>query len=602
MDFTSINDVPPAVPSTASGVGSTANVYHVIANTTRMGGLGPQTIDQTTATDLFIIKAYKIITNGTLLNSSHINEAISYFKRTQDGRSTSPSIHPQYAGSFAKISQMYNYLIPSGLFGDGTLISAKTAVELFQQFQKILKELESNFGLSPYGIFFDKIRDNLFLIREDAELMSSIGDNSVTDSPVDLERYIQFWAMLTGYILQVYNPRTGNVITQQETMETTEFNVQKNGFQSAESTGFNITNGGTEAQAPQANDVLMINDNILCDTTSHNKFQDLIVPQVPGQRIANGNINTEGNTFNDVGNDSLFSIFKAGITGGHCAQLAAGLGSANLPFGWSASDEDPLERESFGSTAGQALFSDITDDRTQSVDVQNRGEGSIGSIYGGTPGSLDAYLNARGQQKANLNALPVATRSGKLRRSQTHDGEDSLGRLTISGRNTSNASSLPVSSGVRTGIPRASKRSGPHQRTNSMPSSCIGVSTGMVRSMAQLPSDVKPVTVAATMTATKPLSPSDLVVPVPPSRPGIPKTARADGSGIPTRMTTMSAYQASLSAYLNLLSRQYEDLVREKDKRISLLEKELEMQRREAVWLRELLIGDIGYVRNVLQN
>ena len=176
MDFASINDVPPTIPTTTSGVGA-ANVFHVMANATQLGGLGLQTLDQTTATDLFIIKAYKIITNGTLLNSSHINGAISYFKRTQDGRGTSPSIHPQYAGSFAKISEMYNNLIPSGLFGDGALTSVKTAVELFQRFQKILKELESNFGLSPYGIFFDKIRDNLFLIREDAELMSSIGAN-----------------------------------------------------------------------------------------------------------------------------------------------------------------------------------------------------------------------------------------------------------------------------------------------------------------------------------------------------------------------------------------------------------------------------------------
>ena len=589
MDFASINDVPPTIPTTTSGVGA-ANVFHVMANATQLGGLGLQTLDQTTATDLFIIKAYKVITNGTLLNSSHINGAISYFKRTQDGRGTSPSIHPQYAGSFAKISEMYNNLIPSGLFGDGALTSVKTAVELFQRFQKILKELESNFGLSPYGIFFDKIRDNLFLIREDAELMSSIGANSVTGSPVDLERYVQFWSMLTDHILQAYNPRTGNVITQQEHMGTTEFSAQKNSFQSVRSTGFNVTNSGIEVQIPQANDVLMINDNILCDTVSRKKFQNLIVPQIPSQKIA------EDNTLNNVGNNSLFSIFKAGITNGYCAQPAAGPGSGNLPFGWSVSDEDPLERESFGSTAGQALFSDITDDRTQSVDAQYRSGEPINSTYGGNPGYFDAYLNGGEVQKAYLNGLPTTTRSRKLRRSQTTGYEDSLSKIAFSGRNTSNTSSLPVSSGVRTGIPRASKRRGPHERTNSMPSGYIGVSAGMVGSMIPPPSEVKPVI------AKKPLPTRDLVEPVSPSHPGLPDTAGAGGRSIPTRATTMTAYQASLSTYLNLLSRQYEDLVREKDKRITLLEKELEMQQREAVWLRKLLIEDIGYVRNALQN
>lgn len=139
--------------------------------------------------DLFIVRAYKIITKESILNSEHIQGSLSSNKGTK--------VHPQYAAIFNKISKIFNLLLNRGLVGDGMTISKKSAIELFHRFQQILKEIELNFEHSAYAKYFNKINDNLFQIKNSSDLV---------DDP--------YWEMLSDNIALVYNSSTGKIMTQ----------------------------------------------------------------------------------------------------------------------------------------------------------------------------------------------------------------------------------------------------------------------------------------------------------------------------------------------------------------------------------------------------
>lgn len=157
-----------------------------------------QTMYPISKIDIFIIRAYKIITKESILNSTHIQESLNTTSKdgADKGESKGMVVHPQYAPTFNKISKIFNVLLSKGSLGEETA-SKKSPIELFHRFQQIIKEVELNFDNYSYSKYFNKINDIIFQIRDSRELR---------DDP--------HWKSLSDEILSVYNPRTGKMINQ----------------------------------------------------------------------------------------------------------------------------------------------------------------------------------------------------------------------------------------------------------------------------------------------------------------------------------------------------------------------------------------------------
>ncbi|CCF58624.1 hypothetical protein KAFR_0F00270 [Kazachstania africana CBS 2517] len=78
-------------------------------------------------------------------------------------------------------------------------------------------------------------------------------------------------------------------------------------------------------------------------------------------------------------------------------------------------------------------------------------------------------------------------------------------------------------------------------------------------------------------------------------------TGTTDGSSVRDRTTLTSSSSIATDA-MNEMQVTYKMMVNEKEKQIQRLESELESQRQETLWLRKLLIEDMGFVRNYLQD
>lgn len=168
-----------------------------------------------TKLDVFIIRAYKLLSSGSIINSNTLQSVTSSPQTTSTTPAASASsngtggsnmnagnsgsnnsIQYQYSQLFGKISKLYNATISSGAIDDRST-SPKSAIELYQRFQQIIKELELSYEVSPYGRYFQRLDQSLWQIKDDAELKT---DN--------------LWKLVSMSIFSVYDPRTGQMINQ----------------------------------------------------------------------------------------------------------------------------------------------------------------------------------------------------------------------------------------------------------------------------------------------------------------------------------------------------------------------------------------------------
>lgn len=75
---------------------------------------------QSLKNDTFIIRAYKIITKESILNSNHIQQSLNISNQNNSsskesynkiGRNKGLVIHPQYSTTLDKISKIFNFLL-----------------------------------------------------------------------------------------------------------------------------------------------------------------------------------------------------------------------------------------------------------------------------------------------------------------------------------------------------------------------------------------------------------------------------------------------------------------------------------------------------------
>lgn len=143
-----------------------------------------------------------ITNNNTNTISSNNNNNVN---NTPDSVSTFGSnntlIHNAYPFNiqlFQKISSIYTAIISSSVMNDiidKSSSSPKSAIELFQRFIQILKELELGFEVSPYAKYFHRLDEHLWQIKNDSELIDD-----------------KIWQSITTCIFAVYDPQTGKLI------------------------------------------------------------------------------------------------------------------------------------------------------------------------------------------------------------------------------------------------------------------------------------------------------------------------------------------------------------------------------------------------------
>ncbi|KAM3165072.1 Transcription factor [Lachancea thermotolerans] len=159
--------------------------------------------------DVFIIKAHRLLSNGAAINGDDVSlvNTGSSSSSPQGGAgaaggagagsgAASGASPQQDLTLFQRLSQLYNATISTSLLDDNST-SPKSAIELYQRFQQILKELELSYDVSPYGKYFRRLENGMWQIRDDSELVSD-----------------QLWQLVSVSISTVYDAKTGQMLNQ----------------------------------------------------------------------------------------------------------------------------------------------------------------------------------------------------------------------------------------------------------------------------------------------------------------------------------------------------------------------------------------------------
>ncbi|EJS42042.1 gcr2p [Saccharomyces arboricola H-6] len=202
----SVTNSPQTATNTPSGVVNGMVSTGITNPTGLMGSDGTPNIDEiiTSTGSTALAKTNSDSANATPNGNSSSTSAISHNSNpTNTGNNagsntTSNGIctQAQYSQLFAKISKLYNATLSSGSIDDRST-SPKSAIELYQRFQQIIKELELSFEASPYAKYFRRLDGRLWQIKTDSELEND-----------------ELWRLVSMSIYTVFDPQTGQISTQ----------------------------------------------------------------------------------------------------------------------------------------------------------------------------------------------------------------------------------------------------------------------------------------------------------------------------------------------------------------------------------------------------
>lgn len=528
--------------------------------------------------DIFIIRAYKIITKESILNSNHIQESLSTSnKKRAAGENTGNnnnkgvmSVHPQYSATFNKISRIFNVLLNKGTIWEEPL-SKKSPIELFHRFQQIIKEIELNFDNCPYSKFFNKINDNLFQIKDSRELR---------DDP--------YWKNLSDEILAVYNPRTGKMInqnrkknannsttkakkntkngnaTQTNTSNTT---IDNNGWGNKPSN--DITDNNTQCTDLTNNNSTNNNDN---NNNAHSTLEDEFINMTTD--LLNSTNNTDTNQLvTDVNNpNNILSLQKklnatlsqpnnngtsndtrlVNSHGYYTQPTSPGLLN-NFPF---TIDPNGTNNDSgMAQQENQVLNINLDTTIPNTTQISNhRKRRSLGSV------NLDNLENT------DMDEILKYTNINK--RSKVNDGPKSNKPLPTLLDNTPNSS---VSTATTTNASNQSQLNTMTSTNNTSVADDIMNKFNITDTLANARNTMLSQRMTSNMDNTIPLKQNNSVKSLEPNP-------------------------------LQEVRNSYTKVLEEKDKRIQSLENEISLQRQETIWLRKMLIEDMGCVRNLLKD
>lgn len=515
-----------------------------------------------TKLDVFIIRAYKLLSSGSIINSNALQSVTGSPQTTSTtpaatttnglsngngsnsmvsqngnnssmvnntngnpaGNSTNNLMQFQYSQLFVKISKLYNATISSGAIDDRST-SPKSAIELYQRFQQIIKELELSYEVSPYSRYFHRLDQGLWQIKEDAELK--------------LDR---LWELVSLSIFSIYDPRTGQMINQ--------------GRRKAGSLTASTKGSPTEMMNNTNNNNNNINTNKIqrashsagtgtINSTVNNMMMDESLPQQLQRRLQT--------IPQDINSRSLNGYYTQPTSPGQGA-FAFGLDNdatlynTNNNTNNSANNNNTSgtswKRRSLGSLGVDALDDDAVEELLQLTNTTKRQRTATpinyNNVNAGTVGTTNTGMSTViNSTEGAANTHPMTSHSGNNSNGNNSNSNDS--NNNNNNNNNSNENN--------------------HNRNH----------THNNNDMSRYASS------AATN-----------------------NNINIDGN-LNTN-DNMNNALVSGEILVRQLKGTYDTLVSEKNQRINQLERELELQRQETQWLRKMLIEDMGCVRSLLKD
>ncbi|KAK5774138.1 uncharacterized protein PWA37_001146 [Arxiozyma heterogenica] len=588
-----------------------------LTNNTHIAGLF-QPVYPLSKKDIFIIRAYKIITKESILNSNHIQQSLNVVTKSNvsskdsknhnnnNGNSNSNSnnnrirglvVHPQYSNTFDKISKIFNSLLSKGTMGDDT-ISTKSSIELFQRFQQIIKEIELSFDNSPFSKYFNKINDTLFQIKNSRELRDDL-----------------HWKTLSDEILSVYNPRTGRMINQGRKKNNATTNNSNNTIITANNNNKIIANNRINKE----NKRTFVIDNCISNSATNN-YNNANWSNISSQQDINTNstnstledefinmttdlLNSTNSIDNGANNDILALQKKLNNTLSNGNDIHINGSNSNNSNNTNANNNIHNNSNNITTNVSRSIHGPYTQPTSPNILNSFTFPLESNTINNDTNLGESQHQQQFHQQNQMISINLDSTMTNNSIQNTNHRKRRSLGSV-----NLDSLDSIGMNDILK--YTNANKR----QRLNEMPQTNKQMSTLL---------DNTPNSIVSTATITNTNNSTQL------NRiDNTNNTSMTDdivnkldvNNALSYGKTSMMLQQMDpdLNAIalktsnktmgpvdLNILQEvknSYSTILDEKDKRIRSLENEIALQRQETMWLRKMLIEDMGCVRNLLKD
>lgn len=446
------------------------------------------------------------------------------------GTSNNP-IQLQYSQLFGKISKLYNATISSGSIDDRST-SPKSAIELYQRFQQIIKELELSYEVSPYSKYFKRLDQGLWQIKDDSELKSD-----------------RLWEHVTMCIFSIYDPRTGQMINQgrrkaNSLAASTKGSPTENNNSNTNSSNNNNSNASKRNQRRISNSA----GNAMVNPTINSMMMDASLPQQLQRRLQT--------ISQDVNSRSLNGYYTQPTSPGpggfgfgleNDATLYNPSGN-NSSFNNNASTS--WKRRSLGSLGEDALDDDTVEELLQLTNTAKRQRTA-------TPINFN---NVNGNNLNSINNDPNQTINPSMNQNMNPPMNPPMNHNMNQNMNQN-----------------LNQNMNPNMNQTMNPQAVINNSAGLSRNN----------TVNGFSNSNE--SQNDMM---------INDTLSANNQNMNGNSNTL----ANGDVLVRQIKNSYDSLITEKNQRINHLERELEMQRQETQWLRKMLIEDMGCIRSLLKD
>ncbi|AQZ14567.1 GCR2 (YNL199C) [Zygosaccharomyces parabailii] len=309
-----------------------------------------------TKLDVFIIRAYKLLSNGAVIHSNGALQSVSSSPqgsiKTPDGTpggggssTGSVTTSSQYLQIFSKVSKLYNATISSGSIDDKST-SPKSPIELYQRFQQIIKELELSYDVSPYSKYFQRLDQGIWQIRDDAAMK---GD--------------KLWELASMSIYSIYDPRTGQMLSQSRRKANS------------------MANSIPPSQKASPTEVRTAHRN----PTVNSMMTDPSLPQQLQRKLQT--------ISQDVNSRSLNGYYTQPTSPGH-GNFNFGLGEGDTFYNNFNNNSSSWKRRSLGSLGADALDDEAVEELLQLTNTSKR-QRTATPVYSGTdPATATANATA----------------------------------------------------------------------------------------------------------------------------------------------------------------------------------------------------------------
>jgi len=554
-------------------------------------------IHHQTKLDVFIIKAFSLLTNRSIIDSNGFNSTVNSPQTAVPSTSNSKSGTPndsnskvntpsqgkvdvvnqtgttssmtstgpvktetqeqpnqnstifqtraQFIPIFQKISAIYNATL-TNIPIDEKSTSPKSAIELFQRLHQIIRELTLSYSSSPYVGYFNGLKDHMWEIKPDSEFISD-----------------RLWQLATTSILTVFNAETGIMINQNlrnKRINSSNSSPNNSGSNTEGPTGNNTAETTPTSLINSTTTTLTNNGNNAGQAPKRVKKKYTRKKNVSAKKIQNGkNINTQGPRHST----SVIPDFPLNQTDPL---------TTNINGQQQASQQQSLNMNM------DASLPHILQKRLQNVslDINSR---SLGGYYTQptSPGSdVNTFEFGLAPNDYNSTDYNAALQNATINSNSNVNTDNT----NLIGNNTSmNMNNNSLNSSIW------------KRRSMGALNGTVIDGEDTVDDLLQFSNSLKNKNNHAS------ISVMDNTL----SNPGTGVQIGAENN-LQNNEAKNGQDMILVEHVSRLLKQSYGSLLNEKDQRISQLERELELQRNETQWLRKMLIEDMGCVRSLLSN